>query len=237
LVGVLLVTIILLVIGQNLILTKKYSFNYQTIDTSPLSSLSEPRDSSLFSDVALKPRDFTSETDDCSKQWIMLNNHMFFRPYMAFYYLDLNQMKIFFAKHNEHNYSVELDLRIKVNPNVFVYKTLNQFNTYVNNGHDNFRILSIVANFTLKDLIPKVHFEAVKNLKNDLSLELTVRTKDGLHQTERPIPISLKNFRERNEPKRKTMICSKQFYFDNNYAKTFAWWIELNRMHGYEKVN
>jgi hypothetical protein len=102
---------------------------------------------------------------------------------MAFYYLDLNQMKIFFAKHNEHNYSVELDLHIKVNPNVFIYKTLNQFNTYVNNGHDNFRILSIVANFTLKDLIPKVHFEAVKNLKNDLSLELTVRTKDGLHQT------------------------------------------------------
>jgi len=37
---------------------------------------------------------YPDEIDDCHKQWFMLNNHLFFRPHLAYYYLDLKQLKI-----------------------------------------------------------------------------------------------------------------------------------------------
>jgi len=177
---------------------------------------------------------YPDEIDDCHKQWFMLNNHLFFRPHLAYYYLDLKQLKMFYLKHLKYNYSLTLNLMITVNSNLIILKSINNYNTYENKGYLNFRVESLVANFSLSDFMSSEQLLTIS--KSNLKMQVLVETQDKKHKLNRPIQIRIKNFREANHSKKKLLLCGKNFYFNNDYAKSFVWWIELNRMHGYDKL-
>jgi len=183
-------------------------------------------------------KDYSDEIDDCHKQWFMLNKHTFFRPYLAYYYLDLRQLKMYYAKHLHYNYSFVLNLKISIiNSDITILKSLNNYKTFVNHGHFNFKLQSLVIDFYLRDLFSNDELGLINDFKNDIKMQVFVETQDKKFKIEKPIEIRIKNFVELPfKKKKKAIICSKQFYFDENYAKSFLWWIELNRMHGYDKL-
>ena len=176
------------------------------------------------------------DIDECHQQWTRLNDHLFFRPYFAFYFLDLTELRLYYSRHKDYNNSLILDLKIDFKNQIFIYKNFNYYSVIGHSGHDNYKIESVRVNFSIKSLIPNEHLNKITNFKNDIKMEVMISTVDGLHKIQSPIKIRIKNFHEYNELKKKAIICSKQFYFDSNYAKTFIWWIELNRMHGYDKL-
>jgi hypothetical protein len=168
----------------------------------------------------------------------MLNNHVFFRPSLAYYYLDLKQIRIYYSKHLQYTYNLVLNLKLTINSQTNIEKSVNTYNTYVKHGHFNFKIELLIANLTLSDILSKEHLDLIGNdFEANLKMQVLIETQDKLHRIKNPIELRIRNFREINElKKKKAIICSKQFYFDDSYAKSFAWWIELNRMHGYDKL-
>lgn len=185
--------------------------------------------------------DHSDEIDQCHKQWFMLNNHMYFRPHLAYYYLDLKQLKMYYSRHLKFNYNLTLNINISIrNSNVSIKKSTKDYKTYLNQQIDGFNFLLesiVINNLTLNDLFSNnKQLALINDYKTDLKIQVLIETQDQKSKLNQPIELRIKNFRESNKFKKKAMLCSKQFFFDDNYSKSFAWWIELNRMHGYDKL-
>ncbi len=142
-------------------------------------------------------KDYSDEIDDCHKQWFMLNKHTFFRPYLAYYYLDLRQLKMYYAKHLHYNYSFVLNLKISIiNSDITILKSLNNYKTFVNHGHFNFKLQSLVIDFYLRDLFSNDELGLINDFKNDIKMQVFVETQDKKFKIEKPIEIRIKNFVE-----------------------------------------
>jgi len=48
--------------------------------------------------------------------------------------------------------------------------------------------------------------------------------------------VTIKNYNEKDELKKESILCSKVYYFDQSYEKIFEWWIEMNKLNGYDKL-
>lgn len=178
----------------------------------------------------------TNDHDYCHTEWTQLNSHVFFRPTFTNYFLDLNQLKMFYSCHSNYNYSLIINIQISIKETIYIYHKTSEYVSVRLYGHDKYAIHSLTTNIILKNLLPHEHIDKINNFKTDINMQVFVSTPDGLHKTKYPIKVRIKNFRENNSLKQKAIICSKHFYFEPSYAKTFIWWIELNRMHGYDKL-
>ena len=48
--------------------------------------------------------------------------------------------------------------------------------------------------------------------------------------------VKIKNYNEKDELKKHSILCSKVYYFDQSYEKIFEWWIEMSKLNGYDKL-
>ena len=99
----------------------------------------------------------------------------------------------------------------------------------------------MTADLSLSDVIEPEFVQAIENLDdldNNLKLEIRLQTENStiVPENKRSMTVIVKNFRQDETTKRNSMICSKLLYLKPEYGKTIQWWIELNNMHGYEKL-
>ena len=65
--------------------------------------------------------------EKCDEQWFRLNTHVYFRPNLAFYYLDLKKLKLYYERNANFDFNFKIHAKLTLNQNVFIYFTLNNF--------------------------------------------------------------------------------------------------------------
>lgn len=174
------------------------------------------------------------EIENCNKQWLRLNKDVYFRPQLAYYYTDLNQLKLTYSRNSNFKYKFKLKIKLIVNNSIFIYFTIDKLDYKEMHGHDRYKYETIQTNLNLNDIIQKE--TGLKGEHNNIKLQVLIKTLDDKYSANDYLNIKIKRFRSNESDKSKSMICSKLLYFKSNYAKTFKWWVQLNRMHGYDKL-
>lgn len=169
----------------------------------------------------------TSNQLNCHSEWLILNSNVYFRSNLAFYFNDLNKIKLYL----EHRSSFSLNVTLKVE---VTFKNAANSQQYLINqikydkiaGHQQYVFATIEANLTITtsiqqaDLIRQIHVEIQsQSCNSSVGLDLKIKR---YHQID-----SLKKY---------AVTCSKVYYVKNDLVNQFKWWIEMNRMHGYDKV-
>ena len=177
--------------------------------------------------------------EDCDKQWLKLNRHVYFRPSLAFYYLDLKQLKLYYERNTNFNYTFKLLGKLEIKANTIVYFPVKNFQLKEIHGHDRYRYESLTANLSLADVIDAEFSQVLTGLEiNEMKLSVLIQTENSTQSTSnKSLSIKMKYFRQvDNNFKQKSMICTKLLYLKSNYLNTINWWLELNRMHGFNKL-
>ena len=86
--------------------------------------------------------------------------------------------------------------------------------------------------------------QAIQNLNNldesNIKFAIRIQTENNtivsVSENKKRMPVHVKYFRKDDNFKMNAMICSKLLYLKPEYIKTINWWIELNNMHGYDKL-
>ena len=99
--------------------------------------------------------------------------------------------------------------------NVVKYRTIQQ--------HETYSFESIEASFNLNEPFDDIElFQAFITHKK---------------ATTTAIDLVVKQFKSDKKLKKHSIVCSKIYrFFHSENAKQFKWWIEMNKIHGYEKV-
>ena len=154
----------------------------------------------------------------CEQQWVPLNRHLYFRPQLAFFYIDLNKIKLYFERDNNlSNVSLQLDVLIRgktvFNTSRLVYKEYHTRSRY--------KWMSLEVDFVWNE--------------NPVGIQVLLHSLGLNESMPNPIDLEIKQYQPIG-PKKYSMLCSKMFCYGKGYAKSFEWWIELNKMHGYDKL-
>jgi hypothetical protein len=86
--------------------------------------------------------------------------------------------------------------------------------------------------------------QAIQNLNNldesNIKFAIRIQTENNtivsVSENKKRMPVHVKYFRKDDNFKMNATICSKLLYLKPEYIKTINWWIELNNMHGYDKL-
>jgi hypothetical protein len=160
---------------------------------------------------------------DCSHEWVILNNDAYFRPNLAFYYTDLDLIRIHFNKRT--NSKLDIHLLVKLN-NILNYNLTN----------------IVYKNITKHSTYSFGSIEAYLNITNSLSLvelkslQVYVYNKNNIESTKNPINLIIKKFQADTKLKENSIVCSKIYYVTSEYSNQFKWWIEMNQIHKYNKI-
>lgn len=165
-------------------------------------------------------------SEGCYSEWVLLNNETYFRRNLAFYYTDTSVVKLYFNRRNSNkNLTLRLEMSLELADATLVdyvltdlvYKTIDQKEMYT--------FMSIESNLATKGL----------KIKDVNSMRVIVAD-EKISKTKVPIDLIVKEYFSKETSKKHSMVCSKLYYVKRNLAAQFRWWIEMNKMHGYDKV-
>jgi hypothetical protein len=166
--------------------------------------------------------------NECLSEWALLNQDIYFRRNLAFYYTDLQVIRLYFERKNPSNHSLSLLY-------LTLYRSNKQYNGYLHatdskiiNNRDNFGKINIYS------------FEYIEFKFNSTTIEplkVIVNNQNDDESTSF-IDLIIKKFKNNNDStnKKHSMLCTKAYHFNTDYFTTFKWWIEMNKMHGYSKL-
>jgi hypothetical protein len=169
-------------------------------------------------DIDLKSKKPVS-VDECLLEWEELNNMIYFRKNLAFYYTDIKKIHLYFemnSKNGFDNYKIDLmnnEILLKHDLNCRIIK-LHTYSQYVFG-----------------------YIEADFDLKNNNN-KLTVIVKgDNNESTHNSIDLKIKQFNDNNNNNKKhSLLCGKSYYHTNNNLKHTEWWININKINGFDKI-
>jgi len=172
----------------------------------------------------IKSKELNNDNNNnpCLSEWTILNQDIYFRRNLAFYYTDLKVIRLYFERKTLSKHNLTL-----IYSNIYINKQqiiqLNQTNKKEIQKDNNYSFEYIDFNFNLAaTIVDKTLFKVIVKLKND--------------ETE-SIDLTIKAYRNKDDSqKNHSMLCSKVYYFSNDYYSTFKWWIEMNKIHGYKKL-
>jgi hypothetical protein len=157
---------------------------------------------------------------ECLLEWEELNNMIYFRKNLAFYYTDIKKIHLYFemnTKNGFNNYKIDL------------------MNNEILLKHDlNCRIIKLHTYFQYVF----GYIEADFDLKNNNN-KLTVIVKgDKKESTQNSIDLKIKQFNDNNNNnnKKHSLLCGKSYYHTNNNLKHTEWWININKINGFDKI-
>ena len=155
--------------------------------------------------IILTPRKY----HHCDVEWTKLNDHAYFRLSLAFYYKDVQKIRLYLESNNQFKY----DYKLLVVSNSSVYN------------------LTSIRKETLNTLgiYEFGYLEASLNAEHTHQrLKVLVSTR----QDQRAVSINLivKNMITINKVKKHAMACSAAYSFRNEHAKLIEWWIEINKV-------
>ena len=163
------------------------------------------------------------EANDCNNEWLILNSNVYFRPNLAFYYSDLNKIKLYLEHRSSYDLNITLivDLIFKRhNPQQFLLDKI-KYEKIAQHGEYKFAAIETQINlFSSIDAIQQIQVE-VKSQSCNSSIRLELK---------------IKRFNQIESLKDHSIVCSKVYYVNKELGNQFKWWIEMNRIHGYKKV-
>jgi len=183
----------------------------------------------LDSSMKFIQSDIQSELNQCQKEWIQLNDDIFFRNSLSYYFLDTNEIRLFLERNNNKKY-YDFKFYVKIilnNRNTNVYQV-----TKVNSIH-----MDTVWSYTTEMKTFKFNLTSlIDNTEKNYRLQVLVSINNTL-MYKNPIDLIIKNFNAKDHTKKHSMICAKSFYFPNSYLNHFEFWIQMNRINGYDKIS
>ena len=158
----------------------------------------------------------------CFSEWVILDTNIYFRRNLAFYYVDLNKIKLYLNRPKSEfqlNISLHVELEFKdatkfnYDLKTIVYKTITQ-----------------QASYSFESLESELIIPELKNLNEKIKF-FHVFVSNDTNRALEPIDLILKNFNEADQFKKHSIVCSKIYYVSKDLAGQFRWWIEMNKIH------
>jgi hypothetical protein len=172
----------------------------------------------------------TQELSQCEKEWEQLNKDVFFRKNLAFYYLDLKEIRLYFERNKNKNYSYNVNVKIFLNSKIVSYD-VPKINVLRLDGLAAYVTERINFKFDLNQFLDK----EINNYK--IKVIITSFNRDVINSKTNPIDLILKNFNVNDDLKKNSILCTKSFSFPNSYVKHFEWWIKMNEINGYDRIS
>ncbi len=178
-----------------------------------------------------------SREKGCLAEWSLLSNNIYFRRNLAFYYTDLNIIRLYFDRNKNYNHEISLSLLLSIE-----FSQLNS-NTITSRTYSLENIKQVTVNehaehsfgYFESEILVDVLF-AFDNINR---AEVIVLNKKDSNRTS-SINLIVKPYRVENNDehaKNYSMLCSKIYrYISKEQMNDFKFWIEMNRLNGYEKL-
>ena len=170
------------------------------------------------------------DISQCELEWEKLNENVYFRKNLAFYYSDINKIQIFLERNNKIQYKYKLLIKIIWKKNDFKHY-LNTVNSYTWRTDDQYSFEYIESDFDIKQLNLSI------NLNEKFTLEVKVEVLDNPSiSTNKLISLIIKNFNTNNNDKKHSVLCGKTYYYENSHLNYYEWWLNINKINGYDKI-
>ncbi len=186
--------------------------------------------------LASKKQIFSSLTNDhdfkCSNEWEKINNQkIYFRKNIAYYYTDLNKIRLGLIR--DANLNLKYKLLVIIGEKEYTLTDIKvvDFRTF---HHDS----KVKSNETRIEYI-----EADFNIDNKLNNKIEIKVKiiaqnnnEIITETKNLINLIIKTYNS-NLIRKDSMICSN-FYSHTpvDLISNFEWWFEINKIVGYDKI-
>jgi hypothetical protein len=184
----------------------------------------------------VKKQIFLSPTNDhdhdymiCNSEWEQLNNQkLFFRKNIAYYYTDLNKIRLGLIR--DANLNLKFKLLVIVNEKKYTLTDIKVID-FRNFHHDTkvksneIRVEYIEADFKIDKQLNKI-----ENIK----VKIIAQNND---ETKNLISLTIKKYDSNLKSKKDSMICSNFYtHAPVGLIKSLEWWFEINKLLGYDKI-
>ena len=179
-------------------------------------------------------QNFVKNNNQCSGEWIKLNENVYFRRSMAFYFTDLNKIRLYLERRQSSANllgTIELHVEVKLKNNQYLKSNYKHFKQDIIKKDFDYSFESLEFDVILNESIQKeniksgnVYVVEIKNIdKTTISL---------------PIPLHFKASRLKNEKiVKKNFLCSDlRRGYTRNDVNSFRWHIEMHILNGYDKL-
>ncbi len=174
-------------------------------------------------EISILTDNFTSQ---CEKEWVKVNDKIFFRRKLSFCYTDLKKIRIYFTKHKK--YKINLKFEIMSNHKSLILKM-----TEIHFPHLDFKNYRVPYQHGYLE----ADLDCLKMINSDhKDANLKINIFSSLFKTKIPINLETKIYNQEDALKNGSIICSKVFSFGDSRVKSFEWWIETSKISGYEKI-
>ena len=148
----------------------------------------------------------------CNDQWINVNKYLYFRNQLSFYFSDEKRIEIYYLKHSSYKPKLKLQLAIDDKSYQIKIISLNNIKTY--------------SNFNFEVLIAHINF---KNITSQNKIDANIKVDS--------YSVTIPNIQVKSKIKsNKSLLCSKLYFFGNDKALAFEWWIEMAKINGFDKL-
>ena len=152
---------------------------------------------------------------------------------MAFYYTDLNKIRLYFERRKSSSSVRFLSLELRVEIKLKNKRVLNQSLFRIKN-----EILAEVLNFSFESIESDYLLnESVQKEDIESGTVRVVLEKNNFSIISLPILLNIKMYRLKDKDKKNTFICSdfKRGY-NSKDVNSFRWHIEMHKLNGYKKL-
>ncbi len=196
-------------------------------------NLSRSKINQIFKQIYFDSYDMPEieEISQCELEWQKLNQNVHFRKNLAFYYLDLNKINMYLERNKNIQYKYKLLIEI-IWKNNFYKNYITNVNSYSLRTDDLYVFEYIETDFNIKQLNISL------NLNEKFSFKVRVEVIDNPSiSTSKPINLITKNFNtNNNNDKKHSVLCGKTYYYENNHLNYYKWWLNINKINGYDKI-
>ena len=141
----------------------------------------------------------TQELSQCEKEWEQLNKDVFFRKNLAFYYLDLKEIRLHFERNKNKNYSYNVNVKIFLNSKIVSYD-VPKINVLRLDGLAAYVTERINFKFDLNQFVDKeINNYKIKVIISSFNRGLT-------NSKTNPIDLIIKNFNVKDDLKKNSIL-------------------------------
>lgn len=191
----------------------------------------------LNSITILQPYFFQQKVDSdyCkhNQEWSDINGDIFFRRQTAKYYTDRRELIVFFMCRHLfiQNYNFTINSELILNKRVVSSQehTLTQLNQFLDlNGYE---VYSVSTRLNLKE-----YNNHLKNIRIFFSINMKHNISSSLDIVSEKLEARIEDYRSMTFERNSIVICTEPLYLEDKDFKDFEFWVELNKMIGYEKI-
>ncbi len=141
--------------------------------------------------------------NQCELEWEKLNENVYFRKNLAFYYSDIKKIQIYLERKKDIQYDYKVIIKIKFE-NYMIKHAENKVNSYNLKSDEEYVFEYIEIYFNLEDFI---------KYKYDITLTAKIEViNNPFLSTNKPINLITKNFNHYNNYKKHSVLCGKTYY-------------------------